>query len=366
MKRVLLVIKSLSHGGAQRLLIDAVRLGDRKRFDYRVAFLLRDHDALAAELRAADVDVRCLDAGGGAGWAVHLRRLVDSEQVELVHVHSPYAAAGARLALRRATPLVYTEHALWTAYHPATRWANIVTYPRNDRVLAVSEAVRRSVRYPSALRVLRMPRVETLHHGRDGAATPTPTGRAELERAFGIPAGAPLVATVAAFRPEKGHADLLRAAAEVRESVPDARFLLIGSGSGEAAARQRADALGLDGSVVFAGHRDDAVSLAGACDVFALASLHEGLPVALLDAMALGSAVAVTDAGGLPEVVRDGLDGVVAPAGEPAALAAAITGLLEDPERRRALGQAAQRRAGAFDLRQAVRRIEGVYDELLA
>ena len=103
----------------------------------------------------------------------------------------------------------------------------------------------------------------------------------------------------------------------------------------------------------------------GAFDVFVLSSRHEGLPISLLEAMAVGRPVVATRAGGIPEVLTDGRDGLVVPSGDPMALADAVLRLLRDAALRERLGLAARRRAADFDIRAAVRRQEEVYEGLL-
>jgi glycosyltransferase involved in cell wall biosynthesis len=297
---------------------------------------------------------------------LRLRDLVAERGIDLVHAHSPLPAAYARLALRRPR-LVYTEHNVWQRYHRATYWANLLTYPRNDHVFAVSEEVRRSIRHPSAVRFLRMPPVETLYHGIDEAAVARWRSSDGLRAELGVAADAPLVGTVANFKVHKGHHRLLLAAKRVRQTVPEARFVLVGRGPLEADIRRQADELGLNGTVMVMGFREDALRFTAACDVFALPSEHEGLPIALLEAMALGRPVAATRAGGIPEVIEHGTHGLlVEPTGDPSTLADAILTLLGDPALRAQMGAAGAARARQFDIRKAVRRMEQVYEEMLA
>ena len=115
---------------------------------------------------------------------------------------------------------------------------------------------------------------------------------------------------------------------------------------------------------MFVGYREDALRIAKAFDVFVLPSIHEGLAIALIEAMALGKPTVVTRVGGLPEVVKDGQEGFVVPPGRPEALSTAIITLLQDPTLRESFGSAAQRRAEAFSIEAAVDRIETVYEEL--
>jgi glycosyltransferase involved in cell wall biosynthesis len=362
---VLIVIKGLGRGGAEQLLLSGVPYLDTASYRYQFAYLLPWKDSLVPELTGAGFAVHCLEGARGPGWAGRLRALVRREGIGLVHVHSPVAAAGVRAVAGRRTRVVYTEHNLWDRYHPATWAANLATFPRNDHVFAVSETVRQSIRYPGPLRLLPMPPLETLHHGLDPAALPVP-GRDGVRAELGIPEDAPVVGSVANFKAAKDHATLLRAAAQVRQAIPSVRFVLVGQGPLEAETRRLAGQLGLDQTVVFAGFRTDATRLMAGFDAFALSSTYEGLPIALIEAMAVGCPAVVTRVGGTPEVVTDGVHGFLVPPRDPAALAAGLTRLLGDRALRDGLGEAAAARAQDFDIRTAVRRMEQVYARLLA
>lgn len=365
MKRILILIKGLGRGGAEQLLASAAPYRDSSRFHYEVAYLLPWKDALAGELERAGVPVQCLEGSRGIGWVARLRALVRQGEFDLVHAHSPVAAAAARAALGRRPRIVYTEHNEWHRYRAATRWANLLTYSRNDHVFCVSRGVLGSVRYPAALRWMGMPPIEALHHGLDPAAVEGWQANG-VRGDLGIPDGAPVVGTIANFKAHKGYHLLMEAAAAVRRDVPDARFVLVGQGPLLEDTRRRAAELGIGDAVVFAGYREDAPRVCAAFDVFAIASLNEGLSIALLEAMALGKPPVVTSVGGIPEVVRDQENGILVPPGDPAALAGGIVRLLSDPVLRSEMGEAARLRAADFDIRLAVRRMEAVYAELLS
>jgi len=364
MKRILLLIKGLGRGGAEQILLSVMRHVDRSGFEFEVAYLRPDKSALVGDLEREGLRVHCLHVARDPGWLRRLRALVVEGGFDLVHAHAPLPAIGARFVLPPRLPLVYTEHNVWESYRPATRSANLLTFPRNDRVFAVSDRVRASIRYPGPLRLLPMPPVETLYHGYDPPAMAKPVAPHLLREQLGLPNGVPVVGTIANFKRHKGLAHLLRAAALVKRVVPDVRFVLIGAGPLEGEIRRLAGELGLGKTLVLAGYRNDAARAAGAFDVFALASLHEGLSIALVEAMALGKPAVVTAVGGLPEVIEHGRQGLVVAAGDPGALADGIVTLLEDGPLRERLGDAGRRRAAAFDIRRAVRRIEEVYAEL--
>lgn len=300
-------------------------------------------------------------------WPLRLRRIVREQRIDLVHVHSPLTAAIARLALPRGgVPIIYTEHNEWTMYRRPTYWLNALTYHRNARSLAVSNRVAASVRYPRGLRWLPGPRVETHYQGLDRDAfldglPPKPFDKGTL----GIPPDAPVIGSVAHFRREKGHRYLIAAAKLLQPNLPGFRLVLVGGGPEEASLRAAVRAGGLDQQVIFAGERQDVAHIVSCFDVFVLASLHEGLPVALLEAMASGVPAVVTDAGGNAEVVQHGRQGLVVATHDPVSLAAAIFELLSDPGRRGQMGSAGQRRAAEFDLSRSVSALTTIYREVL-
>jgi glycosyltransferase involved in cell wall biosynthesis len=361
--RVLMLTKGLGRGGTERLLAGAVRHLDRGRFHVEVAYLLPWKDAFVAEVEAAAVPVHCLDAprATSLGWVGRLRRLVREHEIDLVHTHMPVPAAIARLALPGRHPaFVHTEHNLWGRYRPPTRLANRATYRRNAAVIAVSDGVAGSIRS-------QVP-VEVVAHGIDtGRLRPADDERRDAaRRALGIDAEAPVVGTVGNLTAKKDQATLLAASARLAGEHPHLRVVLVGSGPLEHELRTRALRLGLGDAVVFAGSRDDVFDLLPAFDLFALSSRFEGLPIALLEAMASGVPPVVTRVGGVPEVVTDGEDGLLVEPGDPDGLATCLGKLLADPGRRAELGARAVERAAAFDLAHAVRRIEAIYDRALA
>ena len=150
--RVLWLIKGLGPGGAERLLVSAASLHDRRRFEIEVAYLLPWKNHLVGELERLDVRCTCLDVSDERDlrWVLRLRRLMRSRQFDIVHLHSPYPAAFARLAARslptdERPALVCTEHNAWPNYKTLTRLANALTAPFDDVILTVSDEVKQSI-----------------------------------------------------------------------------------------------------------------------------------------------------------------------------------------------------------------------------
>jgi glycosyltransferase involved in cell wall biosynthesis len=365
--RVLLLIKALSTGGAEKLLVNAARYRNETDFDYEAAYILPQYNALVPDLERSGLRVHCLGGGGPGAWVWRLRALVRQWKPKIVHIHSPYAAVGARpmLQLSRGPRLVYTEHSVWDFYHPLTRRANALTFPLNNHVFAVSEYVRRSIRYPRALSFLPMPPIETLYHGIDQESIGPGDEENGLRASLGIPRGAPVVGTVGNFRVEKGHKYFLEAAAFVHQRFPEARFVLVGHGPLDDDLRLQARHMGLEPNVIFTGSRSDGQRLTASFDVFVLSSVYEGLSIALIEAMAVGTPIVATRTGGVNEVLVHGETGLLVPISDSLALSEAILLLLKDRSLQDRLAKAGKLRAAGFDIRAAVRRIEDVYRGLL-
>jgi glycosyltransferase involved in cell wall biosynthesis len=210
---------------------------------------------------------------------------------------------------------------------------------------------------------LASPRVALIRNGID--LSRYRPGHREARERFGLPTAQRWIGQIARLEEEKDQATLLRAFAVVRDRHPDARLVIVGDGSLRGALEDLARTLGVEPWVSFLGARSDVADLLPELDVFVLSSIREGLPLALLEAMACGVPVVATAIGNVPRVVRDGENGdLVAPA-DSRALAAAICRMLESPDRAESLGAAARAWVAAeYSLDATVRRYQELYDEL--
>ncbi len=182
---------------------------------------------------------------------------------------------------------------------------------------------------------------------------------------LGVPEGHALLMWVGRLDPVKGLDELVDAMGMLREQ--SVTLGLVGEGAYEDEIRRRVDRHGLGGRVCFFGRRDDVPNLLAAADVFVFPSRTEGMPNALLEAMAAGSPIVTTDVPGCRDVVTDGRTGLLVPARRPEALAGAIERLLADRELAARLGSSARRRAVAeFDFARTVERYAALYREVTA
>lgn len=362
--RVLWLVKGLGPGGAERLLVEHAASRNRDDFAYETAYVLDWKQHLAPELEALGVRTHCLGERSELDprWAARLESLLRRERYDVVHAHSPMVASVARVegrTLGRGRPaFVYTEHNRWPSYRTETRLANQATFGLNHAVFAVSEDVRESIpaRYRSS--------VEVLVHGIDVERVRAQrANRDETRRELGVQPGESLAVTVANLRAGKNYPGLIDAAREVVDRGVAVRFATAGQGQleEEITALQRRSGLG--DRFALLGYRDDTTRLIAAADVFVLASHHEGLPVTVMEALTLGVPVVATAVGGLPEIVTDGSNGLLVPAGDATALADAIERAL-DPSVHPMLVEGAGATGDRFSNAHAVERIEATYRSL--
>lgn len=323
--RVLVVIKGLGLGGAEQLIASGSRFWDRTAFDYRVAYLLPWKDHFVADLEENEVPVVCV--GGRRGFTPgslwRLRREV--ARSDLVHAHLPMTGILVRL-LARSVPVVYTEHNLTHSYNQITRRVNRVTYRFNQASVAVSDGVAATLEgYPG-------PPITIIPNG--VALGARSDGRERVRTELGLSPHQPLIVQVANIRPGKGHDHLVDVAARVVAVRSDAFFVSIGSEklSGDLERlRERAREAGLEQNLLFLGPRTDALDFTAAADLFVNPSQVDGLPIALLEALALERPVAATAVGGVPGVIESGHNGILVRSGDAQGMASAILDLLASP-----------------------------------
>jgi glycosyltransferase involved in cell wall biosynthesis len=270
-----------------------------------------------------------------AAW--QLSRVVKRLLPDVVHAHDAHAIAMAALALSFGSPpiapvLIASRRVdFHLRKNSFSRWK----HRQVDCFIAASDAIRKMLVADG----IPADRTMTVHEGIDIdhvlAAPPV-----NVHEAFWLPHQAPLVGNVAALVPHKGQRHLIEAARLVLLEVPDARFIILGEGElREQLERQIRDHR-LEKHVLLPGFRTDVLGCIKGFDVFAMSSVTEGLGTSLLDAMACSRAIVATRAGGIPEIVEDGQNGILVEPRDHAAMARAIVRLLRDEETRQRMGAA--------------------------
>lgn len=303
--RVLHLIKGLGPGGAEQLLLNQARATNDSEIAFHVGYLVPWKNHLVASLEGEGWQTHNLDGEHPADlrWVGRLRRLIIEHQIDVVHGHSPLVAAWTRLALRslpkhQRPASIYTEHNEWGRHRPTTRRLNRATIGLEDTLLAVSDGVRTSMRTRSE--------VDVLIHGIDVDSVASQIHhRNQVRTELDIAPDEIVIGTVANLRREKAYDVLLDAAAHVTAQNEKVRFVSVGQGPLEAEIAAHHERLELGDRFLLLGYREDATRIMSAFDVFTLASHHEGLPVSLMEALALGLPVVATDVGGIRAATAD-------------------------------------------------------------
>lgn len=356
------IVYSLQIGGLEELVLNLVRKTSRTR--YRLAVIvLREDGPLSLEIEKLGIPVHRLGGGEGFSWPLirQLAALLRREKIDMVHTHDlgPFIYGGLAMLRNGNRNLFHTEHSYLSQDSTRlrlferwlSRWARMIIADSRDvaemLIHGQKIAPRKVVTILNGIDLQRFAGVE----------------RDLFRRELGLTAEQPLLGTVGRLVPVKNQALLLRAFALLRPEHAQARLVVVGDGPERAALERLAVELGLAASVIFTGSRRDIPQIMAALDIFILPSFSEGLSLTLLEAMAAGKPVVATRVGGNPEVVADGLNGLLVPSDDDAGLAAALRRLLREGDGvARKLAQAGQQQVvEKFSLEAMVHAYEAIY-----
>jgi glycosyltransferase involved in cell wall biosynthesis len=301
-----------------------------------------------------------------AAW--RLSRVIKRLQPDIVHAHDPHGVAMASLALSLATgpksayalpPLIAARRVdFHLKGNSFSRWK----HRQVDCFIAASDAIRQMLISDG----VPPEKATTVHEGIDlahvQAAPPV-----NVHEDFWLPHGAPVVGNVAALVPHKGQRHLVEAAHLVVREVPDARFVILGEGELREHLEKQVKEYRLEKHVRLPGFRVDVLGCIKAFDIFAMSSVTEGLGTSLLDAMACSRPIIATRAGGIPEIVEDGVTGVLVAPRDHTSMAREIVRLLKDEPLRKRMGVAGYARVSErFTVERMVEETADVYRRIIA
>jgi glycosyltransferase involved in cell wall biosynthesis len=361
--RLVQLLATGGNGGAQESYTGLLLRLDRSAYEVRALSL--SSGSAVQRLRRLGLMVDVIDETDEEAAVRELAAYLRRNEIDLVHAHMFRAeVVGTRAAVAAGTPVIMA-----TVHSSRVRsTADIATLaaltPAMDRLIVPSAAIESKVRSEGRGAAA----FSVIPNGVDLARFTLPAGPCSVRNEYGIPAEAPLLGVIARLEPEKGHRYLIEAMPAILRSAPDAWLLIVGEGSlsGELASFARSLPAPARDRIVFTGRREDVAAVTAELDVAILPSLREAQGISILEAMARGRPVVASAVGGIPEVLTDGLDGLLVPPADPAALAAACIRLASSPALRVALGSAGRATVAArFSLDAMVRSIEAVYDEEL-
>jgi glycosyltransferase involved in cell wall biosynthesis len=373
---VLYVIPRMSIGGAQKHLLAVFRRLDRQRFAPMLCCLSTDRGGggdLLDAVRALDVpvlDARVRDGANALARPDAIRQMARiagearRARVRIVHSYLFHANWFGTVAARLArVPVAIVSKRNVDVYERARdRWACRIVNRLADCVTAVAQGVADHV-----ARAEGCPRdkIVVVPNGIDiRDAELQPASRPE---GLGPATDHLVVGNIARLVWYKGHVELLDAMARVGREHPRVQLCVVGDGPLRSTLQEHARSVGLNGAARFLGTVPEAWRLLPHFDIFVLPSRWEGMSNGLLEAMAAGRPIVATAVGGNPELITDGETGLLVPPEDPAALAAAIARLIREPALARRLGETARRRVEQeYTLDAMVRRMERLYDDLMA
>lgn len=351
-------------GGVERLLLDLASHYDRSHFDVWHCNLFdrtAGTGAFPNALKATELPYFEIEGSRWHGLPKILRkllRLIKSEEFDVVHLHMLHATiiGGVMACFARSPAIVVTKHYTYDVLDSAVfRVLDRVFTNRADRIAAVSKVVEADILKHGANRSS----TTTIYNGLD-LATFDPRSCEHVDQ-LASGENSVLIGCVGNLNTIKGHEYFVRAMPEILRSFPPARFVLIGEGAERSHLEQLSRSLGVADAVILTGFRENVPALLAQIDLYVQPSLRESFGIAILEAMAASKCVVASDVDGIPEVVLDGVTGLLVPPADVDAIARAVCSLLGDAARRDGMGIAGRARVEQeFDIKATA----GAYQQL--
>jgi glycosyltransferase involved in cell wall biosynthesis len=346
--RILYLINNLEIGGAEIALANLVNELPTEDFEVWVGGIyglgpVQKRFALKAD-RFVSFDFQIRRPFFDLPAFLRLFRFLRRNRIQIIHTHLPLAnIIGRSIAWLAGVPIIISTE-------QSTYYEKSFPFVMADRLLArittqmtaISQAVRLFSARQARLdpeKYLVIPNSIPITRIRMESRTEGLAKRRELD----IGADQPVVITVGRLSPEKGQRVLIEAARNILEVNPSVLFLFVGDGPCRQALIRQAEQYGLDAHIKFLGYRQDISSLLQISTIMALPSLREGLSIALIEASACYLPIVASNVGGIPEVVENGVSGILVPPGDDKALAKSILNLLDSPDLQLSMGQAGRR-----------------------
>ncbi|MDP3789586.1 MAG: glycosyltransferase [Candidatus Omnitrophota bacterium] len=363
--RVVHVITDLDIGGAELMLLKILRNSDMNLYDHLV-ISLKPKGKVAKGIEAAGIRVVSLNMK----WynfplsLGRLYRIFKTEKPDIVHNYLFHAELAGRICGRMAgVPVVISSLRSVDVGSDFRRLLLRLTDNLADAVTAVSE----KVAYEHVNKnITKKEKVKVIYNGLEPARVERKAGKDEIRRRHGILPAEYLVLSVGNLRPVKGYSFVFDAVKMLKERGRDVKLLIVGGGNYRRNLEAEAMDKGIRDKIVFSGEREDVSDFLSMADAFVMASLWEGLPNSLLEAMQAGLPVIATKVGGIPEVVRHNENGLLVDPKDGRALADAIESMIKDEALGRRLAQSAKSYVEEkFDIRKTVAETEKLYEGLL-
>jgi glycosyltransferase involved in cell wall biosynthesis len=366
--RVLEAIRQGKVGGGETHILNLVEHIDTKRFEPVV--LAFTHGKMMDTLDRMGVNHHVIPSEKAfdiSTWSA-VRRLLVREKIDIVHVHGTRANTNVYWAARMLRlPIIYTVHG-WSFHDDQSWWvkkARIFVEKWITRAVNCTISVSNSNQVTGNKYIPRFDSV-VIPNGINLSLYDPSRHFKDLRREWGLGPDVLIVGFVARMTAQKDPLSLIKAFPAAFKANQRAMLVLVGEGELKDACMQLAASLGIEHRVIFEKFRTDVPDILHAIDVFCLPSLWEGLPIGLMEAMAMRKAVLATEVDGSRELVDDGVNGLMCAPGDQQALEKGLVRLVTDPALRNRLGEAARQTIqNGFDVGNMTRKIESLYLETL-
>ncbi len=365
--KVIHLVEDLKIGGAERVIADTALGLDRKKYDASVWCVTRGGET-ASELSEKGIEVKILGISSYHNPlnTFKMIRLLKFARPDIVHTHGYFASVIGRLAARKAGIPVILAHVHSTYWEYKKRHLMIERKLSRftHKIICCSKAVENFVKNTEKITDNK---TIVIYNGVDEERFCPLKSPTSIRAEFGMSEEAAVVGTVSSLTPHKGHEYLIQAASLVLNTLPSAKFIIVGDGPLRKRLEDQAKNLDIHPAVIFTGTRKDIPEILSLMDVFVLPShTREGLGIAIIEAMAAERPVVATEIGGIPEVVNDGETGLLVPPGDAEALSKAIIELLRNPKKTKEMGVKGRTRVKEkFTTKKMLSEIEHVYMSLI-
>ncbi|NVJ86822.1 MAG: glycosyltransferase [Algoriphagus sp.] len=376
--KILHLIKSLGRGGAEKLIPETALVHDQSRFEFHCLYFYHQVENIVDELERAGIQVHLIPSGNlGLFFQVQrVREFVKQYDFDIIHAHLPWAGILARFVGRKLDiPIVYTEHNTWDRYNKVSYWGNRLTFKQQDVAIAVSNEVALSMQLNSIWDPYKRGgrlKVKVVQNGvnteifknlRDQGKG---NGELSVKSQLGIPVEVPVIGKVAVFRSQKRLWLWVEIAIRILKKEPNVHFLLVGDGEWRSRIEKQILDSGFEKNFHLVGVQKEVLPFLNILDIYLSSSEFEGLPIAMLEAMACEVPVVATRAGGIGEVIQDGKQGFLTGIDEWEDLEGYCLKLLRDAELQQKMAKAARSQVvNHFSMKRMVSELEAIYDQVL-
>jgi len=405
--KILHLIKSLGRGGAEKLIPETALVHDQSRFEFHCLYFYHQKENIVDELERAEIQVHLIPSGNlGLFFQVgKVKKFIEDNGFQIIHAHLPWAGILARaVGSRIAIPIVYTEHNTWDRYNKVSYWGNRLTFKKQDIAIAVSNEVALSMQLNSIWDPYRRgekPKIQVVQNGvntevfrstrylvssirttnnkgveswvrRNGVEKVKEVGITqefsinELRSELGIPEGAKVIGKVAVFRSQKRLWLWVELALRILKKRNDVHFLLVGDGEWRARLEKQIEESSKTQHFHLVGVQKKVIPYLNLMDIYLSSSEFEGLPIAMLEAMACEVPVVATRAGGIGEVIQHGVQGFLSGIDDWEELEGHCLQLLEDDNLHTEMAKAAREQVEKyFSMKRMVADLERIYLEVI-